>query len=120
MQQQRNGLARLIVDPIEGLRRLAPGLGIENVSQRLLCAVQRVPIAVIQPIVLKQGFDLEQLDHNRVACHAGRIDDSTAQKGRSLQRAQSHRGGGRDGWARPLRPDGSLLRGEAFVGNLIR
>jgi hypothetical protein len=53
MQRQRNGLARLIVDPIEGLRRLAPGLGIENVSQRLLCAVQRGPIAVIQPIVLK-------------------------------------------------------------------
>jgi hypothetical protein len=103
MQQQRNGLARLIVDPIEGLRRLAPGLGIENVSQRLLCAVQRVPIAVIQPIVLKQGFDLEQLDHDRVACHAGRIDDSTTRKGRSLQRAQSTEEA--DGWA--LRQHGS-------------
>jgi hypothetical protein len=67
MQQQRNRLARLIVDPIEALRGLAPGPGIENVSQRLLCAVQRAPIAVIQPIVLKQGFDLEQFDHDRVA-----------------------------------------------------
>jgi hypothetical protein len=55
MQQQRNSFARPVVDPIERLRGLLPRLGVENIAQRLLRAVKRMAIVVVQAIILKQA-----------------------------------------------------------------
>jgi hypothetical protein len=35
---------------------LVPGVRLKDVSQGLLCAVERIPILVIEPIVLKQAL----------------------------------------------------------------
>jgi hypothetical protein len=69
MQQQRNGFARFVVDPVEGLGGRLPRPGIENIPQRLLGTKKRIPIAVVQSIVLKQGLDFEQFGHDSVARH---------------------------------------------------
>jgi hypothetical protein len=57
MQQQRNGFARFVVDPVEGLGGRLPRPGIENIPQRLLGTKKRIPIAVVQSIVLKERLD---------------------------------------------------------------
>ena len=76
VQKQGNGFARLIVNPVECLRRLVPRLGVEDIPQGLLSAVQCVAVVVVQPVVLKQALDFKQLGHDRVACHCRRVDDS--------------------------------------------
>jgi hypothetical protein len=32
----------------------------------------------VKPVILKQALDFKQLGHDRVACHRGMVDDSSA------------------------------------------
>jgi hypothetical protein len=57
---------------------LVPRLGVEDIPQGLLSAVQCVAVVVVQPVVLKQALDFKQLVHDRFACHCARVDDSPA------------------------------------------
>jgi hypothetical protein len=51
-----------------------PGVGLQDVAQRLLCAVESVTIVVIQPIILKQRLNFQQFGHDCVAHHHA-VDD---------------------------------------------
>ena len=54
-----------------------PSSRLQDVSQGLLCAVECVPNLVIEPVVLKQALDFEQLGEDGIAVdHPGTVDDS--------------------------------------------
>jgi hypothetical protein len=85
MQQERSGFAWPVVDPIKCLARRVPGRGVEDMPEGLLRAVQGMPVAVVQPVVLKRALDLEQLGEDGIAVHRRRIADSRLSRPRGLR-----------------------------------
>jgi hypothetical protein len=69
MNQQRSSFTRAIVDPAKRLRGLLPDIRLDNMPKCLLRAVQRKAVVVVQPVILKQAFELHQLGDNGVAIH---------------------------------------------------
>jgi hypothetical protein len=76
MQQERYGFAWPVVDLVKCLARRVPGRGVEDMPEAPLRAVQGMPVAVVQPVALKQTLDLEQFGEEDIAVHRRRIADS--------------------------------------------
>ena len=67
MKKQGNRLAWPIVDAVERLRGLGARRPAPRYIARACCAPERIPILVIEPVVLKQALDFEQLGEDGIA-----------------------------------------------------